>query len=473
MITMLIRTVASLIVLALLAGCAKFTPKPLLPDKTAQEFEARALNSPVLKQFIERNLGRPVSPWPPEKWNMDMLAFAAYYYSPDLDVVRWKWKETKAGIITAGQRPNPSASISPEYVTNPASGTKPWIMGFSFDIPVETAGKRGYRIAEAKGRSEAARFALAETAWKVRSGLRDALLEYFAAVRRDGILSEREKMQEEMIALLKERLAVGEVSEPDVMRASIDYDRTLISVREAQSKLIEARAKVAGAIGVPVTALDGVDFSAGIFETPPPLGNFSLRQLRREALTNRLDILEALARYAASQSKLQLEIAKQYPDVHIGPGYIYDQGENKWGIGISVELPVLNRNQGPIAEAEAARSGAAARFSALQGRIIIDTERAVAGYRSSLDRFQAADRLASAKDKAVGSLKAMFDAGEVDRLTLLGGMVEYADVRLERLDSLTNANRMLGLLEDALQHPLWPSALLLPVPEINPRERTP
>ncbi len=279
-------------------------------------------------------------------------------------------------------------------------------------------------------------------------------------------------MHEEMLGLLKERLAVGEVSEPDVMRSSIDYDHALVLAKEAHSRLVEARAKVAGAIGVPLAALDGVEPRVGIFETPPPLEDLPLAGLRREALTNRADIMEALSRYSASQSRLQLEIAKQYPDVHIGPGYIYDQGENKWGLGISVELPVLNRNQGPIAEAEAARSGEAAKFETLQGGIIIGTERAAAGYTSSLESLQTADTLVSQKGEAVGSLKALFDAGEVDRLALLGGEVEYADVRLVRLDSLINADRMLGLLEDALQRPLGTSAPLPAVPENNPRENS-
>ena len=460
-----------LITLTILVGCARFSPKPLLPEKTAREFEARSLGSPNLKKFIENNLKRQIDPWPPARWDMDTLTLAAFYYSPDLDVARWKWKEAEAGIITAGGRPNPSVSLAPEYSTNPASGTSPWVLGFSFDIPIETAGKRGYRISEAKGRTHAARFALATAAWKIRSELRGALLDYFFAARTESILREQVKIQEEMLALIKERLAVGEVSEPDVMRASIDYDRALLSVRQAQSMLIEARAKVAGAIGVPVAALDGAALSVGLFETPPPLEKFSLSELRREALTNRSDILEALMRYAASQSRLQLEIAKQYPNVHIGPGYLYDQGQNKWGIGITVELPVLNGNQGPIAEAEAARSGEASRFEALQGRIIIDTGRAVAGYRSSLERLRAADRLASEKGKAVSSLEAQYNAGEIDRLALLGGEAEYEAVLLERLDGLANADRMLGFLEDALQRPLEPSTLLPAVPDQNPQER--
>ncbi len=440
--------------LAFFAGCATYTPKPLLPEKTARQFESRSLSSPALEKFIEKNLRRKINPWPPSKWDIDTLALAAFYYNPALDTARWTWKEAQAAIITAGERPNPSASVSPQYVTNPSPGSTPWALGFSFDIPIETAGKRGYRIAEARGRTLAARFALAETAWKVRSRLKGALLDYFAATGRDAILREQARIDGEMLTLLKARLAVGEVSEPDVTRASVDYDRTLLLVREAKSRLADARANVAGAIGIPLRALDGVRLSVGMFKTPPPLDSFSLTGLRREALTNRPDILESLARYEASQSRLQLEIARQYPDIHIGPGYKYDQGQNKWGLGISVELPILNRNQGPIAQAEAARSRQAARFREIQDGIIIDTERAVAGYGLSLARLKTAEGLLAEKEKSLSSLESMSAVGETDRLALLGGEIEYEDARLLRLESLVNADRALGLLEDAIQRPL-------------------
>ena len=41
------------------------------------------------------------------------------------------------------------------------------------------------------------------------------------------------------------------------------------------------------------------------------------------------------------------------PDVHLNPGYQFDQGDNKWSIGLTFDLPILNQNQGPIAEAKA------------------------------------------------------------------------------------------------------------------------
>ena len=65
---------------------------------------------------------------------------------------------------------------------------------------------------------------------------------------------------------------------------------------------------------------------------------------------------------------LRLEIARQYPDLHLNPGYEFDQADSKWALGLSIELPLLNQNQGPIAEAEARRLESAARFESLQAR---------------------------------------------------------------------------------------------------------
>ena len=66
-------------------------------------------------------------------------------------------------------------------------------------------------------------------------------------------------------------------------------------------------------------------------------------------------MLSALAEYAASESALQVQIARQYPDIHLRPGYELDQNKNKWQLGVSMDLPILNQNQGPIAEAKAKR----------------------------------------------------------------------------------------------------------------------
>jgi len=60
----------------------------------------------------------------------------------------------------------------------------------------------------------------------------------------------------------------------------------------------------------------------------------------------RPDVLAALSEYAAPSPALQLEIARQYPGRASQPGLSVDQGDNKWSLGLSFDLPVLNQNQG-------------------------------------------------------------------------------------------------------------------------------
>jgi cobalt-zinc-cadmium efflux system outer membrane protein len=239
------------------------------------------------------------------------------------------------------------------------------------------------------------------------------------------------------------------VSRPDVTLAHLALDQIRLSLSEAQRKRAEARVRIADAVGLPVSALDSIQFSFAFLEKLP-----AELPSRRQALANRADILSALAEYDATQSALQLEIAKQYPDIHFGPGYEYDQGENKWSVGFSILLPVLNQNQGPIAEAEAQRKEAEVQFRALQARMIGEIDGALAGYRASLRKLEAADALLLDRKKQQESLKTMFHVGEADRLALLDAELELASSMLSRLDAFILVQQSLGLLEDAVQHPL-------------------
>ena len=94
---------------------------------------------------------------------------------------------------------------------------------------------------------------------------------------------------------------------------------------------------------------------------------------------NRLDIRRSLAQYAAAEVNLRPEIAKQYPNFNIGPGYAFEERHSFFTVGFSTSLPVFNRNQEPIAEAEARRKEAVAAFLQTQAQVIEKSERALAG----------------------------------------------------------------------------------------------
>ncbi len=440
---------ASVMAGAALVGCAHYQAEPLAAGKVAADFEGRSLSGAGLRAYLETN--RVSGEWPRRTWELESLTLAAFYFSPELDVARAQWGTARAGLQTAGQRPNPTVSASPQYNATTFSPS-PWVAAFNLDIPIETAGKRGHRIAQAGHLSEAAKLNIGAVAWQVRGKLRGALVEYYAAGEKERLLAAQQAAQSENVTLLEGQLGAGAVSPAEVTRERIALDTTRLAAHDAKRQRAESRVAVAEAIGVPVGALEGVEISfAGLDRVPPGLDTTAAR---RQALLNRADVLAALSEYAASEAALRLEVAKQYPDVHLNPGYEYDQGDNKWGVGLSLELPVLNQNRGPIAEAEARRTESAARFNALQARVMAEVERGLAGYRSALEKSATADSLLANLEKQERLLRGRLQAGEVTRGDVIAGQVELAAARLARTEAVAKAQQALGQLEEALQSPV-------------------
>lgn len=458
-----------LTVLLILAGCVKYHPKPLFPESAIASFESRTLISSELRAFMEKNLQNKAEQWPPDSWDLEMLSLAAFYYSPELDVARAKWGIAKAQVKNAGRRPNPTVTYTPEFDTNPLAGLSPWILGFNLDIPIETAGKRGYRIAQAENLSEAARLNIAGDAWRVRSRLRAALLKLYTAEHQEKILQKQLAVYNDLVGALEHRLEFGEASSPEITQMRILRDQADRDRIDAQKQDIEARAELARVMGVSPDSLKDIVISTSVFDDLPAEAWLPSKEVRRMALQNRADLLAALEEYKASEAALRLEIARQYPDLHLGPGYNWDQGENKWALGLSVTLPVFDRNRGPIAEAEANRSAEDAKFFQLQTQIISDSELALASYKATKENWEKTDYILAEKEKYVQSVETKFKAGEVDRLAYLSAQLEYSSAELVRLAALLSVQKALGLLEDSMQRPLNPAAPPLAAPEEYPR----
>jgi cobalt-zinc-cadmium efflux system outer membrane protein len=442
-----------LIGLALVSGCVQFQPKPLSPSQMGGNLESRTLAYSGLRAFIQTNApARAPSDWPPPTWNVSLLTVAALYYHPDMEVARAKLAAADAAVVSAGARPNPTLSFSPTYSEPPIEFFSPWTLGFTLDVPIETAGKRGFRIAQARHLGNAARLDVASAAWQVRSRIRNALLDLRAANLTAELLRQQQAAQGETVELMEDRLKAGQISLTDVQLVRVAAAQTALQLRDAQKQRNQSRVRLADALGVPVSALDEVHFSFAEFEKLPAFQDAS--GFRREALLNRADILGALAEYNASQSALQLEIAKQYPDINLGPGYTWNQGVNNYSLGISLTLPVLDQNKGRIAEAEAHRRQATAAFSALQARVIGEVDAALAGYRDALRKLETADTLVNNQRERMQAMQESLDAGATDRLEFLQTRLELGAAELSRTQAVIEAQQALGSLEDAVRRPI-------------------
>lgn len=221
----------------------------------------------------------------------------------------------------------------------------------------------------------------------------------------------------------------------------------------ARERHATAKARLAEAVGVPASQFVELPMAYGPWS--PQLSAAELAKLREAALLGRPDLRAALADYEAAQLALQLEIAKQYPNILLGSGYEWDQGVNKWRVfNLLFELPVLNRNEGPIAEARSRREEAAAQFNALQARAVADLDTAIANFQFARARSFNEKAMFDAVAKNEDAARALLKDGEGTRLDVLRAQLERLDA--QRISAEVSRRHWLAVnaLEAALLQPL-------------------
>ena len=465
--------------LVLCTCCTTYKAKPLNPNETLTAFQARSLDDPKLKLFIEEKLARPVASWPLPVWDLELLTQAAFFYNPNLDVANANWEVTKASIVTAGMIPNPtftflpiydassggggnntsaiagtsgtrgaSLSKSPKASTGSTPATTPattssqsssssssssgsnsrWTLTPDLEIPIETAGKRAIRIAHASHSAQAIQFSISQVAWQTRSAVQNNFLLLYSARQRKPFFEKQKITQEKIVqALAKESQAgegEGEIS-PELNKAQIQLNQITVSLHEIEKQENLALSQLAASLGVAMNALKTTSFDFAALSSMPSEETAKISIMKSCALLNRSDILSTLSEYAASEEALRLEIRKQIPDISLNPGYIWDQGTNEWYLGIGFELPVFNQNQGPIAEAIAKRDEVHARFKALQANISAEVEQALLTYLADVKKMNLSYSLLLLQQKQLQIARRQFESKEGDLFANLMAHLQY------------------------------------------------
>jgi cobalt-zinc-cadmium efflux system outer membrane protein len=446
-----------------LSSCVHYNPQPLAPISSERSFRSRSFNDTGLAAFVRSVQPSSNTQWPPDTLDLATASLIAAYFNPSLQVARAQVKTAEAGIVAAGGHPSPSLSAAGGYETSPES---PLSIRFELSLPIETARKRSYRILEAAKLADVARIELREVSWHVYSQVRDAWMDHLAATDALTVIRSESQIRIKTVALIEKRVSVGEAARPELDVARVEASRTAVSLRDAEGQVAATLINLGSAIGVPVSALTTVRFVSGDYGSPQPLELLSIARVQQKGLLNRLDIQRSLLEYAATEARLQLEIARQYPDIQLNPGYDFDEGHHKFTFGPAFPVPVWNRNTGPIAEAEAKRSEAEARFLALQSQAIGDMDRSLSVYRTAFGEFEEADRQWSAIQAS--HERATFRAvqlGEQDQLALNAVRVESVAALHARFTALAKTRTAFSGLEDAVQAPLRNVPWIQPSPD--------
>jgi outer membrane protein TolC len=434
-------------------GCARFARRPISAAQTAATIDKRSLADSGLKSFLERNLKREFAQWPAETWDLDMLTVAAFYYQPSLEVARAQLKVARGGKINAAQRPNPTLTMTPGYDTTP-SALSPWLPMVMIDVPIETMGKRRLRKNQAQRHAEAVQLNLSAVAWQIRGEVRSNVVEYLAATQREILLEKQVQIQRNIVKAQQEQLQAGAISSTETLPFRLAAQRSGLDLADVRRQRMEARIRLATSVGVTVKALEGVKVNFDLTQEIANSARLTSRDLRNTALRHRADVLASLADYSAVEAALELEIAKQYPDIRLQPGYQFDQGDSKWTLGIVVDLPIFNQNQGLIAEARARRDEAAAKFLALQAGLISELDRSAEVFKIYQGMLDELRELHSTQEARQRSIEQQAEAGAIEKLELLNARLESAVAAVAELDGRARFQQSLGAVESALQQPL-------------------
>jgi outer membrane protein, heavy metal efflux system len=432
------------------AGCVHYQAAPLTPQHSADEFAARRLDAPQLRDDLARMLPQEAAAWPPQEWDRAQLLAVALTQNPRLSVAKAEVGAALSREVTAAQAPNPDLTLQSEYARH---DSHPWLYGVSLNWLLRSPEQRRLDIEIAGLDTGNARLQLMDQTWSVRRELAAALSEWESGRRRLILQSRLAAAQDRLLALEKQRVAAGEDSPSELVssqQARIQIER---QVAELRAGVDAAQAAAAKALGLPPQALDGMALAWPDWGEPPALDADKERMAREQALLSRADLGIAIGEYAAAEAKLKLSIARQYPQFVLSPGYYWDHGIAKFPFDVGFTVP-FNGNKGEIAEARVERELAAQRMLALQAGIygeIVAAERAEHIARASAD---AAERQLEAARRQQHSVDLGFKLGEADVQDQLGADIIAMRAELEVVQMRAQLQDSRNNLENVLHVPL-------------------
>src|ERR1700722_19194272 len=436
--------------LGTLVGCVQYHAAPLEPEHSADEFAARRLTEVRLRDELIRLMPQTAATWPPREWDRAELLAIALTQNPQLAVARAQVQAALSHEITAAEAPNPDLILQSEYARH---DSHPWLYGVSLNWLLRSSERRRLDRDIARLDTGNARLQLMDQAWAVRSALAAALSDWEGGRRRLALLARLAAAQDRLLVIENQRVQAGEDAPSELLasqQARIQIERQEGELREA---VLADQAAAARALGLPPQALDDVTFVWPDWGEPPPVEEDMRRATREQALLSRADLGQAIGEYAAAEAKLQLSIARQYPQFVLSPGYYWDHGIAKFPFDVGFTLP-LNGNRGEIAEARAGRDLAGQRILALQADIygqIVAAERAERIARASAD---AAERQLQAALRQQQTAELGFKVGAADLEERLAAEILAMRAELEVIQAHAQLQNSRNNLEDVLHAPL-------------------
>lgn len=443
----MIRSITlSLVPLALLAaGCATYQPQPL--DRPAVE---RALTPPTPEELrvqaaaLQHPLLKPVAIDERDGLSPDEAAVIAVLVNPTLRMERDRRALADAQLLQAGILPNPTLNYSMDFPRDrfDASGQRinwtGWSVGPDWDV-MELAGLRQRKNAAA-AQVGAVELDVAWQEWQVAEAAKRTVYQLRVLEQQRDLAQEMDVRLEENLHVVEDAANRGLLTELDVAAAQTASDQAHTNLLNVEKVLADEKVVLNRVLGFP--AGRDIPLQADL-ELPDHVAPPELDRFVQGLEMRRLDLVALQRGYASQEATVHAAVLGQFPRINLGFNRASDTSKVvTTGFGISIGLPLFDRNQGQIAIERATRQQL---FDEYVSRVFLaqsDIAQALAAIRSLNALIVTAKAAEPRLAKLVETYRTAVQEGQAD---VLSYYTAWNDLTQKRFDLL----QLKGELVDA------------------------
>lgn len=359
--------------------------------------------------------------------------------------------------IKAGLYANPVLEV--EGATGALTGS-PSENSVSLGVSQEflTAGKRARRMQTADRELEGFLWQIADRERLLKEELQTVFYDFLLAGKRVELAERSIELNKQLLEVTKERLAAGDIPELEANLARVEAARSEGKKIDAERELQPARMKLFSLMGFPTD--EQAEFSGAL--EPKPF-NKRLEEVRLLALTKRPDVKALDAEKAKGEAEIALARAERIPNVTAGIAFKRESTAIEVGgseakdrdyiisMKLSVPIPLFDRNQAGIREAQARKWSAENRYH-FAGRTIEREVEAAYARLSTAEKSLSiyANEIIPQLEENLKLAQEAYRLGEVGILTVIEEQKKFYEVNDGYLTALYTRQAALARLEAAV-----------------------
>lgn len=368
--------------------------------------------------------------------------------NPEMAAVSWQVRASEARALQEGLLPNPEIEVEVEDFDSTGTGFDTAETTITLSQLVELGGKRRKRMEVAKLESGLAGWNYEAKRLAVFTETTKAFVNVLASQERVVLAESSAKLAKDVFQVVTERVKAGKVSPLEQTRAKVTLSTSQIELKRSKQELDVARKQLVAMWGGESPRFSTVkgEFEAVINKIPP------IAELLPHVLHNPdIAIWETAVRL--KESAVALEEAGRLPDLTTSAGIqrFEETGDDAFKFGLSLPLPLFDRNQGSIREARYLVSKARAEQKATDVDIRKELAEVYQELLSShLTVFALRNEVMPAAQRAFEGVRDGYQQGKFGYLEVLDAQRTLFEARGLYVGSLTAYHEALAEIEGLL-----------------------